>query len=181
MPKDFLQYLPILLVVAVIGFRLLRASQARKIRPGRLWIGPVYVMVGLAVMFTLLPAPLGNPLTIPIFAGAALIGVGVGYLRGKYQEFSIDPETGDVMSKASPIGTIVFLAVFLARFGLRTWMGNPQPGMGKPMDPQLILYTDAMLFFASGVVIATAWEVWRRTRPLVLAHRASQTLPPPSP
>ena len=181
MPKDFLQYLPILLVVALIGFRLLRASQARKVRPGRLWIGPVYVLVGMVAMFALLPSPLANPFAVPIFAGAALIGAGVGYLRGKHQEFSIDPETGDVMSKASPIGTIVFLAVFLARFGLRTWMGNPQPGVGKPMDPQLILYTDAMLFFAAGVVVATAWEVWRRTRPLVLAHRASQTLPPPSP
>ena len=181
MPKDFLQYLPILLVVALIGFRLLRASQARKIRPGRLWIGPIYVLVAMVAMFAFLPSPLGNPFAVPIFAGAGLIGAGVGYLRGKHQEFSIDPETGDVMSKASPIGTIVFLAVFLARFGLRTWMGNPQPGVGQPMDPQWTLYTDAMLFFAAGVVIATAWEVWRRTRPLVLAHRASQTpLPPPS-
>ena len=178
MPKDFAQYLPILLIVALIGFRLLRAAQMRKINPGRLWISPVIALTGMVLLFALLPSPLGNPFAIPIFAGAALIGVGVGYLRGKHQEFSIDPATGDVMSKASPIGTIVFLAVFVVRFGLRTWMGNPQADAGRPLDPNVTLYTDATLFFAFGMLSATAWEVWRRTRPLVLAHRAA---PPPLP
>ncbi len=180
MPKDFAQYLPLLVIVILIGFRLMRATQARKIRPGLLWIQPLYVLLGMIALFALLPSPLHNPFSIPIFVVAALIGAGVGYLRGKHQEFSVDPATGDVMSKASPIGTIVFLAVFVVRFGLRTWMGNPQPGMGQKMDANLMLYTDAMLFFAFAMVVATAWEVWRRTRPLVLAHRASQTLPPPS-
>ena len=126
MPKDFLQYLPILLVVALIGFRLLRASQARKVRPGRLWIGPVYVLVGMVAMFALLPSPLANPFAVPIFAGAALIGAGVGYLRGKHQEFSIDPETGKVLGRrrreAPPNEVIRFLFSFLRneiRFGVR--------------------------------------------------------------
>ncbi len=82
------------------------------------------------------------------------------------------------MSKASPIGRIFFLAVFMARFGLRSWMGNPMPGVGQPISPSVLLYSDATLFFAFGVVAATAWEVWRRTRPLVRAHRATQALPP---
>ena len=178
MPKDIAQYLPILLIAALIGFRLFRATQPRKINPLRLWIGPVIMLAGMVTLFTVAPMPLGNPFAIPIFAGVALIGAGVGYLRGKHQEFSIDPATGDVMSKASPIGMIVFLAVFVARFGLRSWMGNPMMGDGRPMSPNVILYTDATLFFAFAVVTTTAWEVWRRTRPLVLAHRASQSLPP---
>jgi phosphatidylglycerophosphate synthase len=178
MPKDFQQYLPILVIVVLIGFRLFRAAQARKINPGRLWIGPLIMLVGMVAMFALLPIPLANPFAIPIFAAGALIGAGAGYLRGKHQEFSVDPATGDVMSKASPIGTMIFLAIFLARFGLRSWMGNPEPGGGQPMSPNLLLYTDAMLFFAFGMVVTTAWEVWRRTRPLVLAHRATQVLPP---
>jgi hypothetical protein len=178
MPKEFVQYLPILVIVALIGFRLFRATQARKINPGRLWIGPLIMLAGMVALFGLLPAHLTNPFAIPIFAGAALVGAGIGYLRGKHQEFSIDPVTGDVMSKASPIGTIIFLAVFVARFGLRSWMGNPMPGAGQPISPSVLLYSDATLFFAFGVVAATAWEVWRRTRPLVLAHRATQALPP---
>ena len=178
MPKDYAQYIPILVIVALLAVRLWRTPQARKIRPGRLWIGPAYALVAMVLLFTLLPSPLGNPFAVPIFAGATLIGIGLGYLRGKHQEFSVDAETGDVMSKASPIGSILFLAVFVARFGLRMWMGNPQPEAGAAMDPKLMLYTDAMLFFAFGMVAATAWEVWRRTRPLVLAHRASQPPPP---
>jgi len=178
MPKEYLQYLPILLIVVLVGFRLFRATQARKIKPGRLWMGPLIMTLGMISLFAFAPVPLGNPFAIPIFIAALLIGAGVGYLRGKHQEFFIDQATGDVMSKASPIGVIIFVVVFLARFGLRSWMGNPTPDMGQPVSPNVILYTDAMLFFAFGVVVTTAWEVWRRTRPLVLAHRAGQALPP---
>ena len=176
--KEFLPYLAPLIVVIVIGLRFFRAQKPRKIKPGRLWIGPVYVLVGMVVVLAsgLMPGPLTSPYSIPLFIAAALVGGGVGYLRALHQEFSIDPETGDVMSKASPIAMIVFVAVFGVRFALRSWMGGGD--MSHLPTPGLLLYTDAMLFFAFGMVSVSAWEVWRRTRPLVLEHRAS---PPPAP
>ncbi|MBV8977540.1 MAG: DUF1453 family protein [Alphaproteobacteria bacterium] len=176
MPKDYLPYLAPLLIVAVIALRMTRFSKPVKVRPGRLWIGPVYILA--AMLFLLLNPMLGNPLAspyaIPLYAAAIVVGIGVGYLRARHQEFSIDPETGDVMSKASPVGLILVLAIFVLRFGLRTWMGGASPDPSRPIPPQLVLSTDAMLFFAFGMVTASAWEVWRRTRPLVLAHRAGQ-------
>lgn len=181
--KEFLPYLAPLIVVLVIGLRFLRAQKPRKIKPGRLWIGPIYVLVGMAVVFAnpLFPSPFANPYAIPLFAVAAIIGCGVGYLRARHQEFSIDPETGDVMSKASPVAMLVFLAIFVVRFGINTWMGGgANTDMNRPLSPGLLLYTDAMLFFAFGMVSASAWEVWRRTRPLVLEHRASQPPAPPA-
>jgi len=178
--KDFLPYLAPLAVILVIGLRFFRAQKPRKIKPGRLWIGPVYVLVGMAVVLAspLMPSPFKSPYSIPLFIAAALVGGVVGYLRALHQEFSIDPDTGDVMSKASPIAMIVFVAVFAARFGLRSWMGGG--AMNAPLTPGLLLYTDAMLCFAFGMVSVSAWEVWRRTRPLVLEHRASQPPVPPA-
>jgi len=182
-PKDFLPYLAPLIVVLVIGLRFFRAQKPRKIKPGRLWIGPIYVLVGMAAVFAnpLFPSPFANPYSIPLFAAAALVGCGAGYLRALHQEFSIDPETGDVMSKASPVALMVFVAIFLVRFGMNTWMGGgANAAMGKLPSPGLLLYTDAMLFFAFGMVSASAWEVWRRTRPLVLEHRAARPPAPPA-
>jgi hypothetical protein len=181
--KDFLPYLAPLLVVLVIGLRFMRARQPRKIKPGRLWTGPVSVLAGMAVVFVnpLFPNPFANPYAIPLFAVAAIIGCGVGYLRALHQEFSINPETGDVMSKASPVAMLVFLAIFVVRFGLSSLMGGgANADMNRPPSPGLLLYTDAMLFFAFGMVSASAWEVWRRTRPLVLEHRASRPPAPPA-
>jgi hypothetical protein len=175
-PKDFLPYLAPVLIVLVIGLRLMRASKPRKIKPNTLWIGPLIVVLGMVAVFAnpVMPNPLTSPYAIPIFAGALVLGGVTGFFRAKYQEFSIDPATGDVMSKASPIAMIVFLGVFAVRFGIRSWMsGGVSQDMTKLPGPGLILYTDAMLFFAFGMVAASAWEIWRRTRPLVLAHRGS--------
>jgi len=178
MPRQYLPYIVPLIVVALIALRLARASKPRKIKPNRLWTGPLYVLVGMAAVFAnpLLGNPLSSPFAIPLYIGAAAIGAGLGYLRALHQEFSIDPETGAVMSKASPVALILFFGVFLVRFGLNQWMGaGSQTAMaGKVPSANLVLYTDAMLFFAFGMVSATAWEVWRRTRPLVTAQRSGE-------
>lgn len=181
MPKEYLPYIAPLIVVALIAIRLTRATKPRQVKPNRLWIGPVYVLVGMIAVFAnpLLGRPFANPLAIPLYFGAAAIGLGVGYLRARHQEFSIDPESGAVMSKASPIAMFLFLGLFLVRFGLNQWMGaGPQTAMaGRLPSANLVLYTDAMLFFAFGMVTASAWEVWHRTRPLVLAHRSGEAPP----
>lgn len=174
--KDIAPYIVPLLIVALLGLRAFRAQAPQRIRPNRLWIGPVYIAVAMA--FVLWTSPVPGPLGIALFAGAAILGAGAGYLRALHQEFSIEPETGNVMSKASPLATILFIGIFLARYALNSWMGGGvQRDMAHPPSPQLLLYTDAMLFFAFAMVSASAWEVWRRTRPLVVEHRASQNPP----
>ncbi|HWA90787.1 MAG TPA: hypothetical protein VG889_12165 [Rhizomicrobium sp.] len=174
--KDFAPYIAPLIIVLLVGRRVLKAQTAQRVRPGRLWIAPAYLAVLMALVMWHTPVP--GPLEIAIFAAAVLIGLGVGYMRALHQEFSIEPETGNVMSKASPVGSILFIAIFLVRFGLNMWMnGGAGPDMAHPPSPKLFLYTDAMLFFAFAMVSATAWEVWRRTRPLIAEHK---TLQPPS-
>ena len=55
----------------------------------------------------------------------------------------------------------------------------PQAG-AHALTAKVALYTDAGLFFAFAMVTASAWEVWRRTRPLVVEHRAAKAAIPPS-
>jgi hypothetical protein len=177
MPKDLIPYIVPAIIVVVIGIRLFRSQTPRKINPSRLWIGPVYIAAFMA--FALATSPMPNAFALMLYAVAAALGIGTGYLRALHQEFSIDPGTGAIMSKASPIGMIVFVGIFLLRYAARYAMvGNLQPSdMRHGPNAQYLLFTDVGLFFAFAMVSATAWEIWRRTRPLA-AEQAARTVPP---
>jgi len=177
--NQYLQYIGPAIVVIVIARRLLRAPQARRIRPGLLWIQPAILLAGMIALFAATPVQL-SPLSLAIFVVAAIAGGTVGYFRALHQEFSIDPETGNVMSKATPLGSVLFLGIFIVRFVMNTWMKDgQQTDMAHPPSANVLLYTDATLFFAFAMVAATAWEIWRRTRPIVAEHKAGQTPPLP--
>src|SRR6185437_11098008 len=111
--NQFAPYLVPLLVVAILARRAFRAQAPRRIRPSTLWIGPVYIALAMGLVLWTSPKP--DMFGLGLFAiGAALGGV-IGYFRALHQEFSIDPETGNVMSKASPVATILFIGLFVVR------------------------------------------------------------------
>ena len=176
--NQYLQYIGPAIIVIVIARRLLRAQEPRRIRPGLLWIQPTILLAGMIALFAGTPVQL-SVFSIAIFVVGAIAGATVGYFRALHQEFSIDPETGNVMSKATPLGSLLFLGIFLVRFAMNSWMkGGQQTDMAHPPSANVMLYTDATLFFAFAMVAATAWEIWRRTRPIVAEHRAGQVTPP---
>jgi len=174
--KQIGPYLFPILIVALIARRAMR-SKPQRIRPGRLWIQPGYLGIGtLAALFSAHdPGVLG----ILLFMVGAAAGIGAGYMRALHQEFSIDPETGNVMAKGTPIAALLFIGVFVLRFGLNYLMkqGAPVPAHSG----QLLVYADAMLIFAFAMSAASAWEIWRRTRPLIAEHKTSNGPPPAIP
>ncbi|MBV9991403.1 MAG: DUF1453 family protein [Alphaproteobacteria bacterium] len=173
--KDIAPFIAPLIVVALVTRRMMAQAKPQRVRPNSLWVRPAVIALLMALALWTSPRP--GLLGIALFVAAAAIGAVAGYFRALHQEFSIEPETGYVMSKASPIGSMIFLGVFMVRFALNYWMnGGAARDMSHPPSPELLTYTDAMLFFAFALVAATAWETWRRTRPLVAEHRA-QTPP----
>jgi hypothetical protein len=176
--NQFLPYLGPALVVILIGRRLLRTQKPTRVRPNLLWIQPAILLVGMISLFAVTRVQL-SALSAAIFVVAAVAGAAVGYFRALHQEFSIEPETGNVMSKATPLGSMLFLGIFLVRYVMNYMMkGGQQTDMAHPPSANVLLYTDAMLFFAFAMVAATAFEVWRRTRPIVADHKAAQAIQP---
>jgi uncharacterized membrane-anchored protein len=171
--NQFLPYLGPAIVVIVIARRTLRAQEPRRVRPNLLWIQPAILFLGMVSLFAMTRVTV-SAFSLGVFALGAVAGGGVGYFRALHQEFSIEPETGNVMSKATPIASLLFLGIFAVRYAMNYWMkGGQQTSMTHPPSANVMLYTDAMLFFAFAMVAATAFEVWRRTRPLVVEHRAA--------
>jgi hypothetical protein len=171
--NQLVPYLVPLLVVAALARRVFKAQEARRIRPGRLWIGPAYIGFAMALLLWTSPKP--GMLAIGLFVlGAALGGI-VGYLRALHQEFSIEPQTGHVMSRSTPIAAMLFIGLFIVRYALNWWMrGGTAPAAMQARSAELMLYTDVMLFFAFAMASVSAWEIWRRTAPLVRQHRAGK-------
>ena len=158
MLKQYLPYIAPLLALAIILWRMSRAMKGRPVKPAT--------------------SPLPNVPGLGVLALAAAIGIGVGYLLARHQAFTLDPATGVITSKTSPLGVILFVGLFAVRYVFRMMMtGGQAPDKLAAHSAQIALYTDAGLLFLLGLVCAQAWEIWRRTRPLVVEHAARTAAP----
>lgn len=176
MLKEIAPYIVPLLAVVLIARR---SGRAQKVRLGAMWIRPA--ILALITVAALLSAPMPNLLVVAAFAAAALVGAALGYLRASHLHLSIDPQTGEVTSRATMIGTILILALFAARFGARlAFPASGAPGHGHA-GGEIMQWTDGMLVFMVAMFAAqTAW-IWNRTRPLLAEHaaRVSAAAEPP--
>jgi hypothetical protein len=173
MLKLVLPYLVPFLVIAMIAWRASRSMKGRVVDPSRLWVRPAIIVLVMLAMLANSPMPASY--AFMLFAVAALVGAGMGYLMTRHQEFSIDAATGVVTSRTSPIGVMLFAGLFLGRYLLKLAVtGGQAPDRVVAHSAQYILYTDVGLFFVVALVAAQAWETWRRIKPLTAAHAARQ-------
>src|SRR6185312_10019133 len=125
-------------------------------------------------------------LWIPVDIAALAAGLVIGFLSAHHQEFAVDYDTGVITSKATPIGTIVVLALFAAKFGLKFILpdvnGSPfsamsyVPGSPLPSAPHggpasVMGWTDAGIILSAAMLFARAFTTWLRAQPLIHAHR----------
>ena len=172
-------YLVPLLVVAVVALRLFR-NKPRKVKPNRLFVTPAFITLATALTIS----QMGWPSLLWLLADivAAVSGAGVGYLSARHREFTLDADSGEIMSRATPIGTIIFGALFAVRFGLKLAFPelNGAQSYGAHGHPaaSVIGWTDAGLIFSASLLVATATTTWLRTRHLVEARRAQRAANP---
>lgn len=165
---EIVPYVVPLVVLALILRRGLK-SRPSKLRLGALWLMPVLIALATASLLAGSPPP--TAIWIAGFIFALALGLPLGWLRARHMEIAVDPETGTLTSKATPIGTLLVVALFLVRFALKLAFPqlDTQPG-AHPAGPAL-LWTDAALLFSTGLVWGRAVTTWLRARPLLLDHR----------
>lgn len=171
MEPHYLTYLAPLIAVALILWRGYRAKPSN-VRLGRMWIMPVILTLLTLYVVSLAKAP---PLLIDAaFLGAALLGGAVGWLRARHMALSVHPETGTLTSAATPLGTLLILALFALRYGLKLVFPEMNGASGTPghVTQSALWWTDGGLLFAAGMIWGRAITVWLRARPLLDAHRA---------
>lgn len=175
--KHLLPYLGPVLVVALLGRRLIR-NEPRKVRPWSLFVLPALILLGVLGVFSTTPLP--QPIMIwgIGFIVALAIGAGAGFLTTHHQEFTIDSQTGDVSARATPIGTVLIVALFALRYGVKYVTPHADPYAGHPVHPSVSVagWTDVGIMFAAGMVYARAITTWIHARPLIAAHKAQKAI-----
>lgn len=155
-------YIPYLIMLLVLGLVVRRSLRGRRIKVDTLWIIPVMLILAAGSMIA--QSPPHDPKNIAGLVIATLLGVGVGWQRGKLTRINLDAETGVLTSQASPAAVLLIVGLFAARFGLRAWMAE-HPGQGEDW----VTATDALVLFGAATVIVARLEMWLRCRRLIAA------------
>ncbi|HEX3809673.1 MAG TPA: hypothetical protein VHW02_08205 [Rhizomicrobium sp.] len=176
--KEIGPYVLPVLVLAIFARRMIR-NEPRKVRVGSLWIMPLIILAGVGFTLSVMPG-VPDVWVIAAFVAAAAAGAGVGYLRARHMELFVDAKTDTVMSKATPIGMIVIVALFVLRYALKILF--PQMQGAQNFDPHghisttAIAFTDGGLIFSAAMLTAQAIVTYLRAHPVLTAHHASKAV-----
>jgi len=169
MLKEFAPYIAPLIALAIVLWRVSKQGNGRPLKPSRLWIRPAILTLLLAL--AALHPPKLTLLALAVLPGAAVLGLLLGYVLASHQALFIDPETGKITSKMSPVGMALFVGLFAVRYLFRLVLaGGQAPDKLAAHSDQILLYTDAGLLFVLALVCAQAWEIWRRLKPMLADH-----------
>jgi hypothetical protein len=169
---------PFIAPALALFFILRRGTKPRRIKPNALWTTPIIltVLALLSLSHSGMPAALSLGAYVIAIAG----GFAFGWFSTQHAELSLDPATGTITSKPTPLGTLLTAAVFVARFAVEylvkgTPGGPPMPHIAPQHAASAIWLANAGLLFVAARMVGRAWHMWIRTRPLVAqldAHRA---------
>ena len=147
-----------LIAVAVI---VLRNARERKLTVERLWVAPAALLL-LAGLGLARQAP-PSPTRLGVEIAALGLGAAAGWWRGRLTRIAVDPATHALTSRTSPAGMLLILALFVVRYGLRTF-GAENPGT---LHVSAAAVTDALMLVTVGLVCAQRLEIaLRATRML---------------
>lgn len=149
------------IMAVVIALRMRSMGKERPLRLETLWIVPVaYLLLAVSMIYALWPTAIGWLL---LLAGLVL-GLAIGWHRGKLIRIDRNPETGALRQKASPLAMLLLLALVILKLGARAIFG--QSAAGQPGSTAMLL-TDAFIGFALGLLSATRLEIYIRVRKLL--------------
>jgi hypothetical protein len=133
----------------------------RPLRLETLWVVPVlYLLIAGSMLFALPPPPIG----LGLVATGLIVGLVVGWYRGRLIRIERNAETGELRQRASPLAILLLLVLIVFKFGARSIFGETaavHPGSGA------MLLTDAFIGFALGLLSATRAELYLRGRRLL--------------
>ena len=155
-------YIPYLIMAAALILMIRRNLRANRIRVQTLWVFPVVLVLiaGLSIGQT----PPRDAIGIAILAAGVAAGAIAGWYRGKFTHITLDAETGVLTGRGSAIGLVLILALFIARYAVRTWTQTHPDHSGIA-----VAIADAAMAMGFLTLIVARLEMWLRCRKLMTA------------
>ncbi|HSZ51181.1 MAG TPA: hypothetical protein VK801_06390 [Caulobacteraceae bacterium] len=149
-------------LVLIAAVLVLRNRRARPLRIDRLWLRPAISIAFALVFLFSYPPPLTALSASVVFLGL-VVGVAVGWQRGRFMRIEVDPVSHAMTARMSQLGMILVVAFFAARYYLRGRFLGPVPAASV---------TDALMISAASMMLAQQVEVSLRARRLLAEARA---------
>jgi len=108
--------IPVLVIGVVLFFRVRRMSVKRPFKLGSLWIVPA-IFLALTGLTLAQSPPRG--MDWAWIALALLLGVALGWQRGRLMKIWVDPESGSLMTQGSGWALVFLVALLVVRMMLR--------------------------------------------------------------
>jgi hypothetical protein len=157
-----------LLVAAILVRRAMRTQKPKRVRFTLLWLYPAFLL--LVTIPAVMKEPSPSLAVIAATLVACVAGAAIGWFRVHTVEFSVDSGSGKVSMRATQLGALLIVGLIALRY--LADLALKQLGWNTG-----VYASNAMLVFATSMLVARSAHTWIRARALVLAHRAGASLP----
>jgi hypothetical protein len=146
-------FLPILIILPLLYFRMRKMARARPLKLKRMWIRPVLFLAATALVL-LAPQPPYHPMgqLLPGYwawlGGAGVLGGVAGWQWGRTMVIEVHPEDGTLMVRGGQAAILVLGVLILFRFGLRTGLTVAAKAghLNMPLVSDISIVFTALLF-----------------------------------
>jgi hypothetical protein len=166
-------FLPIIIVLPILYFRMRRMAKAQPLKLGRLWIRPAIILAAAALVL-FLPQP-GHHAVRHFLAQdwawlglAAGLGGIAGWYWGRTMAIEVHPENGTLMVTGGQLAILVLAALILFRLGLKTGLDVE----GRAWHLDVLLFSDALIVFTAALFTLRAAEMYLRARRVMASKNA---------
>jgi len=151
------------IVVALLAFRMSRMQKLRPLRLERLWISPA-LFLGLSIFILVGHPPEGADWAW--LALALLVGSGLGWIRGRLVNITLDPTTRVLNMRSSPLALVFLVALYFLRIGARTYFTT----QAADSHIDITLVSEASVLLATGLFGISCLEMWLRGRRILAGY-----------
>ena len=162
-------FLPILIILPVLYFRMRRMASAQPLKLERMWIRPA-IFLAITALALFAPGPHGKrhqlvPQAWTWLALAGAVGATAGWYWGRTMVIDVHPEDGTLMVKGGQAALLVLVVLILFRLGLRAGLAVE----GKAWHLDVLLISDASIVFTALLFTVRSVEMFIRARRVMAA------------
>jgi hypothetical protein len=163
-------FLPILILLPLLYFRLRKMSRPQPLKLKLLWIRPAVILMAAGLVLWAPGQQAARHLAPQdwlILAIGGAVGAVAGWYWGRTMKIEVHPEDGTLMVRGGQAALLVMVVLILFRTGLRT--GLAVEGQAWHLD--VLLLSDASIVFTALLFTLRSIEMYIRARAVMAAPK----------